>query len=518
MKKHLKWLIPLCVVIIVLVAWLVLSKGKSKPEWRFDEVALGDITEEVTASGTINPVTVVNVGTEVSGKISKITKDYNSIVRKGELLATLDTEILETNFAMVESEVSKARSTLKDTKIDLDLAKELMDKKMGTLYDYQKAQIKYDQAYQNLENSKLNLKRAQTNLNNASITSPIDGVIISRNVDEGQTVAASLNSPTLFVIANNLEQMQIEASVDEADIGRVKVGMPVRFTVDAFADDNFRGKVRQIRLSSTVEQNVVSYSVIISVNNYDHRLMPGMTANVSIVVAQKENILRAPQMAMNFKPSKEVWEAMGLDWEAYMAERKKMREKMGFGGHGMEAGGKDSSKSMTKAAVGEKVQGKSDKVVHGNNESQRGEGFGNMREKFQALPDSIKEKMRNMSREERREYFSQMGQNKQAGMGMKNRKGDKVESSGQGSWDQMLNASTSGNDFSRKKFGRVWVIENGKPTMVRVETGITDGTYLEIVSGLKPGQKIITGVDSKDMKKNSNNQQATPFGGMGRRM
>ncbi len=315
MKKYLKFIIIAVLVIAALVAFTQIKKHKNKPEWRTDKPSNGTIREVVTATGSLNPYVLVEVGTEVSGKIAKIYKDYNDRVRRGELLAKLDTEILMTSLESARADVNKAAISRDEAKLEFDIRTELFQKDMAAEYEMKKADYAYKQAQQNLANAQLRLQTAQKNLQNASITSPIDGVIVARNVNEGQTVAASFSSPTLFTIANNLDQMQITANVDEADIGKIKLEMPVEFTVDAYAGEQFSGSVQQIRLNSTTEQNVVSYSVIIDADNPEHKLLPGMTTNVSIIIQSKENVLRIPETATRFSPTKETWELFGLKWE-----------------------------------------------------------------------------------------------------------------------------------------------------------------------------------------------------------
>ncbi|MBW6513685.1 MAG: efflux RND transporter periplasmic adaptor subunit [Candidatus Syntrophosphaera sp.] len=315
MKKYLKFIVIAALIIAALLAYNQVKKHRSRPEWRTDNPSSGTIREVVTATGSLNPYVLVEVGTEVSGKIEKLHKDFNDKVRKGELLAKLDTEILSANLESARAEVNKATISRDQAKLEYDISKDLYDRDMTAEYDMRKADYAYKQAQQNLANAQLNLQRAQKNLQNAYITSPIDGVVVARSVDEGQTVAASMSSPTLFKIANNLDQMQITANVDEADIGKIREKLPVEFTVDAYAGERFSGSVQQIRLNPITEQNVVSYSVIIDAANPEHKLLPGMTTNVTIIIQAKENALRIPEMATRFTPNKELWKLFGLKWE-----------------------------------------------------------------------------------------------------------------------------------------------------------------------------------------------------------
>lgn len=330
MKKYIKYVVILIVVIVAVVFFVRYRKAKSAPEWRMDSPSRGAIREVVTATGSLNPYVLVNVGTEVSGKIEKLYKDHNEKVRRGELLAKLDTELLDTALEVARSELAKSTTSMQEAKLDFDLQEELYEKDMTSEYDLTKARFRYQNAQQNLANSQLNLQRAEKNLSNAHITSPIDGVIVSRAVDEGQTVAASLNSPTLYIIANNLDKMQITAGVDEADIGKIKLDMPVEFTVDAHPNQLFYGKVQQVRLNPITESNVVTYQVIVDASNPDGKLLPGMTTNVTFILQASPQALRIPETATRFRPSKELWELFGLKWndDILMAGRNAIQEAM----------------------------------------------------------------------------------------------------------------------------------------------------------------------------------------------
>ncbi|MCB5265770.1 MAG: efflux RND transporter periplasmic adaptor subunit [Candidatus Cloacimonetes bacterium] len=330
MKKYIKYIIIVAVIIFAVIAFNKYRKAKSAPTWRTDSSSYGSVREVVTATGSLNPYVMVNVGTEVSGKIERLYKDFNDTVKKGDTLAKLDTEILRTSLDAARGDLAKTETSMQEAKLDYDLLKELNEQDMSPEYEVTKARFKYQTAQQNVANARLSLQRAEKNLANAYITSPIDGVIVSRDVDEGQTVAASLNSPTLFVIANNLESMQITAKVDEADIGKINLGLAVEFNVDAYPRENFMGTVKQIRLNPTTESNVVTYSVIIDAANPERKLLPGMTTNVTFIIRAKEDVLRLPETATRFRPSKEIWELFGLKWddELLNAGRNAMQEMM----------------------------------------------------------------------------------------------------------------------------------------------------------------------------------------------
>jgi len=314
MKKYIKYIVIVIVIAAGIIIWNNYRKAKNAPEWRTMNPTLGSVREVVTSTGSLNPYVLVNVGTEVSGKIERIYKDYNDTVKRGELLAKLDTEILATALEAARGDLNKTITAMQEAELDYNLLQELFEQDMTPEYDVTKAQFRLETARQNVANSRLSLQRAEKNLANAHITSPIDGVIVSRAVDEGQTVAASLNSPTLFVIANNLDKMQITAGVDEADIGKIILDLPVEFTVDAYPTQKFKGTVQQVRLNPKTESNVVTYDVIVDASNPQGRLLPGMTSNVTFIINAQENVLRVPEAATRFRPSKEVWQLFGLRW------------------------------------------------------------------------------------------------------------------------------------------------------------------------------------------------------------
>lgn len=251
------------------------------------KVSKGDISTSITATGTIEPVTKVEVGTQVSGIISKIYVDYNSEVRKGQVIAELDKTNLLSELASSKSQLANAQSELDYQKSNFERYATLFEKGLVSVNDYETARLSYEQARQQIVIQQQNVAKAQTNLGYATITSPIDGVVLSREVEEGQTVASAMTTPTLFNIAQDLTDMRVIADVDEADIGGVKEGQRVTFTVDAFPDDTFSGDVTQVRKEATTESNVVTYEVVISAPNKDQKLLPGLTANVTVFTAER---------------------------------------------------------------------------------------------------------------------------------------------------------------------------------------------------------------------------------------
>ena len=282
----------------VLAAALLISfsscKKESKITYSSDKVEYRDISTSITATGTIEPVTKVEVGTQVSGIIDRIYVDYNSVVRKGQVIAELDKTNLLSELASAQSNLQNAQSNLNYQQSNYNRYKQLYDKGLVSANDYENARLNYEQARESVNVQKQNVQKARTNLGYATILAPIDGVVLSKEVEEGQTVASAMTTPTLFIIAQDLTNMRVIADIDEADIGGVKDAQRVTFTVDAFPDDVFEGQVTQVRQEATTESNVVTYEVVISAPNPDLKLKPGLTANVTIFTQEKSHVLLLP--------------------------------------------------------------------------------------------------------------------------------------------------------------------------------------------------------------------------------
>ena len=297
--------IAIGVIAVILIAWFFLRGGKKEEKVSFEttKVETGKIQTSITATGTIEPVTSVTVGTQVSGIVSRLYVDYNSIVKKGQVIAELDRTNLISELNTANANLTSAQSTAAYELSNYNRYKTLYDKGLVSADEYESALLSYQKAKEQVNTSRESVRKAQTNLGYATITSPIDGVILSKSVEEGQTVAASFNTPELFVIAQDLTDMRVIADIDEADIGGVKEGQRVAFTVDAFPEDSFEGAVTQVRQQATTESNVVTYEVVISAPNKDLKLKPGLTANVTIYTLEKENVLTVPSKALRFMPT-----------------------------------------------------------------------------------------------------------------------------------------------------------------------------------------------------------------------
>lgn len=305
MKKSVKIGLGISALAIIALAIFLLSGKKKKEEVMFEtaKAEMTNIQNSITATGTIEPVTSVTVGTQVSGIVSRLYVDYNSVVKKGQVIAELDKTNLISELNNAKANLSSAQSSMNYQLANYNRYKTLYEKGLVSADEYESANLSYQQSRQQVAQAKESVNKAQTNLGYATITSPIDGVVLSKSVEEGQTVAASFNTPELFTIAQDLTNMRVIADIDEADIGGVIEGQRVVFTVDAFPDDTFEGRVTQVRQQASTESNVVTYEVVISAPNRDLKLKPGLTANVTIYTLEKNNVLTVPSKALRFTPS-----------------------------------------------------------------------------------------------------------------------------------------------------------------------------------------------------------------------
>ena len=380
-------------------------RPESAVQWRTIPIEKGDLNVEVTASGTANPHFLVQVGTQVSGTIARILVDFNSHVKKGQLIALIDTTFLHAALEDAKASLRKAQAQEVLTHNTADRTKQLFDKGLAAQADLDQATSDWESAKAEISSMQSALDRAKINLAYAFIVSPITGVIVNRNVNVGQTVAASFSTPTLFTIADDLSKMQIQASIDEADIGQVKIGQNAKFTVDAYPDRSFIGVVTQVRLQPTTVQNVVTYTVMIDVDNPDLALMPGMTANITLAVQQAHDVLYVPLAALKFTP--QSFQGKGSGRGAWNS--------------------KDSSSART----------------------------GRRRDSTTAVDTTRSLRKRDRS--------------------------------------------------------RIFVLENNKPKMVPVKTGLSNGGYVAVEGDLQPGQLVIVGVINQNNKAPS--PQQSPLGG-----
>jgi len=321
--------LPLVLVLAGCAAWAAL-KPKPQTQWRFAQVERGDVSRRVTATGTVNALTQVSVGTQVSGVVTDLYADFNSVVKKGQVVARIDATVNETQVADARAALRKAQAACDHAKADLDRNRRLAEEKLLAAADLEAKATAYESALGDLESARAALARARINLGYCTITAPVDGVVVSRVVDVGQTVAASFSTPSLFSIAKDLSRMKVQAAIDEADIGLVQAGQEAEFTVDSYPGLRFQGSVSEVQLNPTVSSNVVTYCVVMEVTNVPRpaakaapaqvastarylppggqvyrgelALFPGMTANVSILTADRKDVLRVPNMALRFNP------------------------------------------------------------------------------------------------------------------------------------------------------------------------------------------------------------------------
>ena len=454
MKNKIVWI----VIVVVAAGGLYLAiNGTRKPEekYRTATVDQGNITQTVTATGALAAVTTVQVGSQVSGIIAKLYADFNSKVKKGDLLAELDPTPFQEKINQNQASLEKARVDMKNSEIQLRRQKALDKQGLAPQADIDQAQATYDGAVAAVKQAQATLNQAETDMRNSKIKAPIDGVVVSRAYDVGQTVAASFQAPTLFTIAQDLTKMQVSADVSESDIGMIKVGEPVRFTVDAYPDREFRGKVSQIRLNATVNQNVVTYPVIVEVPNEDLLLRPTMTANVIVDVATVRNVLRVPNAALRFRPEEKVGSAPSNSSPSSSPSTEERAARMGAPAGGSAGQGAPPGAGAPAGSASGARQGA----------GPGGNGGGSMGA---------------MAR--------QFGETGGAGA----RGGQK-----------------------RMRPQTIWEPGSGpkaEPKAVEVRTGITDGRYTQIVSGdVKPGDTIIIGLATAKAA-----TSASPMGG-GRR-
>lgn len=328
MKKILG-LAGIAAVVIAAIVWLTNRGGAETSSWRFVAVERGSLEQVVAATGTLTPVTTVEVGTQASGQIAELYVDFNDQVVKGQLLARIDPTLQRQAVRESEANLDRTRADVEQKQREFDRTKELHDRQGATDSEYDAAEYALKIAMSNRTSAEVSLERARNNLSYTEIYSPIDGIVIQRNVDVGQTVAASLSAPLLFLIAADLTEMEILASVDESDIGTIEVEQESRFTVQAFSDRTFEGRVRQVRLQSSSQENVVNYTVVVAVQNPEGELLPGMTATVEFVTAGAEDVLKVPNAALRFQPPEEMMTAFRDRMMAEMQARRTAADSAG---------------------------------------------------------------------------------------------------------------------------------------------------------------------------------------------
>jgi HlyD family secretion protein len=509
-KRKKKYLIVLVIIVILLAGGFLFyqltdQKG-SNQKFRFAKVERGEVNLVVTATGTINPVINVLVGSQVSGTIKALYADFNSQVKEGQVIAQIDPAIFQaqvdqakanvltnqanllnaqSNLVNAKANLVKAEVAVLDAKRTLDRNLPLVEKKVIAQATMDTAQTNYDTAIAQkdvakaqvesatsqvesskaqVEQAKAALNLAETNLRYTTIRSPVNGIVISRNVDVGQTVAASLQAPTLFTIAKDLTQMQVDTNVSEADVGRITVGQDSTFTVDAYPERIFRGKVSEIRNAPIIVQNVVTYDVVILVDNKDLKLKPGMTANVSVMIAHREGVLKIPNAALRFRPES--------------AKQGGLPEK-----------GSESSASMARLLIERLTK---ELNLTPDQQSKIEMVLKSSRQEFQEIGQKMKP-------EEARGRIQGLIRQKIVGILTDEQK-------------QKLQELSQSSQAEQRKPGRVWVLsKERKPVSVPIVLGITDGTFSEVMAGdLREGAEVIV-EEISSKKASAQSSSSTPF-------
>jgi HlyD family secretion protein len=486
-----KWIMILVVLGAAVGAVMYFKNDHTPaPQYQTVPVTRADLTQVVTANGALNPVVNVQVGSQVSGNIAKLFADFNSLVKSNQVVAQLDTAIFVSAVHQAEGDLANSKATLEFQQADAKRQKALFNNKLISDSDYDTAVASLHQAEAQVKMKQAALELAQLNLDHCTIYAPVDGIVISRNVDVGQTVAASMNAPVLFQIANDLAKMQIDASVSEADVGTVEEKQKVNFTVDAYPNRTFIGSVVQIRNSASNVQNVVTYDTVIGVTNADFKLRPGMTATISIITAQSTNVLKVPNAAFRFKPPEP---SNNLTLVA------RLLAKVGLG--------KEPNTAATNAVPVAKTSG-TNKVETAENAPPPLTG----NEPPEVLMRRVRE-MRDRGEEPPPEIRAKLRELFQSGA---------LQRPGQGG------ASMAGGNSSRPRPAPAWrtvyVLATNTPPgssdplviprAVRVRAGITDGSYTEITEGLQEGELVITAVKSPSAQAAIQAPGGTsPFGG-----
>ena len=483
-----KWIVILVAIILIVAGaiWYFKHGNNGAPQYQTTTVTRGDLMQAVTASGTLNPVLNVTVGCQVSGRISKLYVDFNSPVTNGQLVAEIDPRTYQAAMEQSSADLANSRANLELQQAEADRALELFTNKLISQSDRDTTIATLHEADAMVKIKTAALSNALANLGYCKVYSPVDGTVISRSVDVGQTVAASMSAPVLFQIANDLAKMQIDANVSEADIGSVEEGQNVSFTVDAFPDRKFAGKVRQIRNAPTTVQNVVTYDVVIDVANPDLKLRPGMTANASLITAERSGVLKIPNAALRFRPPDSVAKVT-----------------------------KPAATNATQAAKtggtnGAQVAANAAPPLTGNEPPEElQKRVGEMRARGEEIPPEIRTKLRELYQSGALQMPAGFGRGGGFGPGGGGGFGGRG-GGGFGSRGSQPSSRTIYTLADDKNAG------NPTPQPVTVKTGISDGSSTEIIDGLKEGDTVIIGaILPQTASATSPPGGASPFGGGG---
>jgi HlyD family secretion protein len=526
----------LILIILVLVAVGVgagvytMRRNQPDPVVSTQPLTRGDIVDSVGATGTLEAVETVDVGTQVSGVVQQLFADFNSIVRKGQVIAKLDPSIIQTQIEQQTANVTRAEADLERLKVAFadaqqkhERARQLAARSLIPTSELETAEVNVKSAQAQIQSSQAALIQARAQLNSqrvnlgyTTIVAPIDGIVISRNVDQGQTVAASMNAPTLFVIAADLTKMQVLANIDEADVGRMRPGQNVNFRVDAFPNDTFRGTVQQVRLQPAVVQNVVTYSTVISVPNPDLKLKPGMTANVNIEIARRSNVLRVPNAALRFRPTNDMFAALN---QQPPQEMQRAGGSFGRGrAQGQAPGQGQGSAAAPATGSGQPAEGQTaprepragspeargggDQAASQPGSGGRGGFTGGRGFDPNMTPEERQrrreEMLKNMTPEQRERFEARMREREGQRGGANPTAGGRAAGQPQQSRTLASGATTIDSLFGPlptvETRGAAWLYVNKQLKMVRLRLGITDGTYTEVLNEeeLQPNMEVVT--------------------------
>lgn len=470
-KKSSSWIIWLVVLLLAgggaAWGWKKYNNKEKPVEFKTAEVTRGDIIQAVTANGQILPVKNVQVGSQVSGIITDLYVDFNSKVTNNQVIARIDPSTYQQNITQAEAELQNAQAGLEYAQLNYNRAKELRASELVSAADFDKTVVDLHQAQAVVKTREASLNKAKVDLERTTIYAPDDGIVISRAVDVGQTVAASFNTPTLFQIAHDLREMRIEAMVSEADVGGVAEGQPVKFNVDAFPNRQFSGTVSQVRFAPITNQNVVNYTAVVAVNNQDLKLRPGMTATASIITAERKDALKIPNAALRYRPSDDL---LGVKPEGKA---------------------KNPYSSDSKPAVGDVKQDKGTPAKGENVQAAAPNGAGSGAAAG-GDSDERRKRWQSMTPEQREQFRASRGQG---------------GSGGRSSTDGTVNRTV----YVEAKTGA-----EGEPKLkaVKIKTGISDGNVTEVLEGLNEGDVVVTGIDSGAAPNPlMAGQQRSPFGG-----
>ena len=458
------------------------QRGKEEAvEYKTAAVAAGDIVQSVTANGALTPVRNVEVGSQISGTLLDVKVDFNAKVKTGDILAQIDPATYERALGQAEAELANSAAGLELAQLNYNRAKDLFAGKLISKSEFDEARINFSQSEATVKTRQANVDRAKVDLSRTTIYAPIDGMILTRKIEVGQTVAASLNSPTLFVIANDLAKMRIEAAVSEADVGGVTEGQTVNFTVDAFPARKFRGTIEQVRFAATTNQNVVTYTTVVEVNNADLKLRPGMTANATIIISEKKGVLRIPNAALRFRPPTGAI-VQSADTNAPAADKPKME---------LATSGPFAGLPIPP------WQGKGERRRPSDEERASYES---------SLTPEQKEKYQQVVAEMRARFAQGGGPG--GGSGERSERPRRSEPEGPRSATIHLLTKETSAAGSEKTVLKA----------VTVKVGVSDGTFTEVIEGLKEGDVIVVGTTSTSSATAAPaaNPFAGPFGG-GRR-